>query len=473
MKKTEFPTQGQHWIYKCLPFALAVLTLLVTGCPHNEYLVELAPQGDSIERTLVFYRADNGSQPNYQKFDTNELANIIAWYPAHSLTNLNFGARYSVHGVFTNDLPADVGGAGTYSHLTTSLGDVGFYVERFRGNDDLAGMAERRFKAANRLADLVVGWSRMELGRQPGYDKLHQFLNVDFRRDLKNLGTYYWEGQLANGYKTNADEEFVVRFGQYLHERGYFTAGEIPELFRETTGNNPEALLLPIQRLVARKMGVLDTKPVPACLAFLANEKMIEESFDKYLASTELYRAELKQWKQDKKRNPKLKEPEPGDLAGNAFSDLGGLDSSQPDHLVVRLSLLSPPAQSNGRWDDAVKQVVWDTNIEGRTNATQLPFFCYASWAQADESFQKEHLGKVALIGDELTKYCLWRNSQDARRGGEWDAFLAHLQPAAGLGEKIASFRFSGEPNEAGTNGKQKITSPSAYPRELLDEALR
>ena len=114
-------------------------------------------------------------------------------YPPHSLTN--DGLRYIARGEFTNELPADVGGAGAYTHLTNSLGEAGFYVERFRGNDDLAGMTERRFKAADQLADLFIGWSRMELGQEPGYDQLHQFLDADFRRDLKNLGAYLWEGR--------------------------------------------------------------------------------------------------------------------------------------------------------------------------------------------------------------------------------------------------------------------------------------
>jgi len=59
---------------------------------------------------------------------------------------------------------------------------------------------------------------------------------VDLRRDLKNLGAYCWEGQFASGYKTNADEELTVRYGQYLLERGYFTIGEIPGLFRGVSG---------------------------------------------------------------------------------------------------------------------------------------------------------------------------------------------------------------------------------------------
>jgi hypothetical protein len=476
MKKLGILIREKHSLYQCLPFALAAMALVVTGCPHNQYIVQLKPRGNSIERTLVFYCADgvntNTGTPNYQSFDAAELATITSLYLAQGLTNN--GGRYVARGVFTNALPDDVGGSGAYTNLTTSLGEAGFYVERFRGNDDLAGMSERRSKAAERLADLFVGWSRMELGREPGYGKLRQFLDVDFRRDLKNLGAYWWEGQLASGYKTNVDEEFIVRFGEYLFERGYFTIGEIPGLFRVASGDNPQALLRQIQRLVARKMGVLKTEPVPASLAFLADETKMEKSFDKYLAGTTLYRAKLKQWKVDKKLKPDLKQPEPSEVVDDAVGNLVQVELfGQPDHLAVRLSLPSSPVHSNGRWDEALKQVVWETDIENRTNASHFPFSCYASWAQADQAYQTEHLGKVALTGDELTQYCLWRSSQDKPRGGEWDAFLAGLQPGSGLVKKLDAFRFPGEPDQAGTNSQQKIPSPSVYPRELLKAALR
>jgi hypothetical protein len=473
MKKLGMLISGKPSLSKCLPFAMAAMTLVVTGCPHNQYIVELKPQGNSIERTLVFYCEDgvntNTGNPNYQPFDTAELAAITSLYPALGLTN--DGGCYIARGEFTSELPNDVGGAGAYTNLTTSLGEAGFYVERFRGNDDLAGMSERRFKAADRLADLFVGWSRMELGREPGYGKLRQFLDVDFRRDLKNLSAYWWEGQLASGYKTNADEEFVVRFGQYLLERGYFTIGEIPGVFRDASGDDTQAQLRRIQRLVARKMGVLETEPVPASLAFLADETTMEKSFDKYLAGTAQYRAKLKQWKKDRKLKPDLKQPEPSEVASDAAAGLIEFHLfGQPDHLTVRLSLPSSPVHSNGRWDAALKQVVWETNIEGRTNASHFPFSCYASWAQADQEYQKEHFGRVALTGDELTQYCLWRSSQDQQEGDEWDAFVASLQPGSGLAERIAAFRFTGEPAQVGTN---TIPSRSVYPRELLKAALQ
>ena len=225
---------------------------------------------------------------------------------------------------------------------------------------------------------------------------------------------------------------------------------------------------------MARKMGVPETEPVPASLAFLADETMMEKSFDKYLAGTDFYRAKLKQWEEDEKQKPDTKQPEPLEVVNDAVEILIGSDLfGQTDHLVVRLSLPAAPVHSNGRWDKELKQVVWETDIENGTNASHFPFICYASWAQAGQAFQKKHFGRVVLTGDELTQYCLWRSSQDQQEGGEWDAFIASLQPGSGLVKKLDAFRFPGEPDQVGTNGQPEIPGPSVYPRELLKTALR
>ena len=476
MKRTGTNMRGRHLLHQCLPFVLAAMAIVVTGCPRNQYIVELKPQGNRIERTLIFYREDgentNTGAPNYQTFDAGELAAIAALYPAGGLTS--DGDRHVVRGEFANELPHDVGGAGAYTNLVTSLGEAGIYVERFRGNDDLAGMTERRFEVADQLADWFVGWSRMELGQAPGYDRLYQFLNEDFRRDLKNLGAYWWEGQFVANYKTNANEELAVRFGQYLLERGYFSIGETPGLFRAVSGDDPTALLPRIQRLVAGKMGVPETEPVPALLAFLGDEATMDQSFDRYLAETDAYRARLKQWEEKNAGKPDAEPPEPSVVVNDALGVLIGCDLfGQADHLVVRLSLPAAPVHSNGRWDQGLKQVVWETDLEGRTNASHFPFFCYASWTQANPEFQEQHFGRVILTGDELTQYCLWRSSLDAQQGDQWDAFLAGLKPGEGLAKTLDAFRFPGEPASAGTNNLQKVPSLSACPRELFKSALQ
>jgi hypothetical protein len=449
---------------------LVLLAVLLAGCPRNEYIVELKPHGNTIERTLTYYRVDVGESNNvngYQPFPTVEMGDINSLYPPDGITN--DGDRHTVHGVFTNALPNDVGGVSAYTNVDTSLGSAGFYVERFRGNDDLAGITEKHTKAADNLTDLILGWSKSELGSQPGYDKLAQFLNVDFRRDLKNLGAYWWEGNFAAGYSTNGAEEFLVRFGQYLVERGYLQIGDMPVLFRSAVETDSIKWNLLLQRLVARKMGVPDSQPLPASLAFLADNDAVSKSFENYLTNTDSYRAKLKQWDEDRKTNADLPRPDP---SGDEAKDLVdfNLFGNPNDVLTVRLSLPLAPVHCNGRWDETSKEVIWNTNIVDRTNLSRLPVACYANWAEPAALFQKAHLGKVALTGDELTEYCLWRTSLDAKQAGEWDALLESLQPGNQLTNAINNFRFSGEPPSSATNN---ITSPSAFARELVTDALK
>src|SRR5882724_10081227 len=167
---------------KYLVLCLAIVALLVTGCPRNEYTVKLKPRGKVMERKLLFYCADGtdtNGVPKYQDFSTNELAAIAKEYPAGSVTQ--DGERHFAAGEFAGEMPDEVGGAGSYTNQDTSLGSAGFYLERFRGNDDLVGMTEERFKAADQLTDLLIGWSKAELGGEAHYPELRRFLDVDFR----------------------------------------------------------------------------------------------------------------------------------------------------------------------------------------------------------------------------------------------------------------------------------------------------
>ena len=109
---------GQLWLKrlsrtKCLTLALAALTFMVTGCPFNDYTVELKPQGKVMERTLTFYCADgirSNGIPIYCAMDVKEVAAIAALYPTNGYTK--DGERHIVRGKFTGVMPSDVGGQG-------------------------------------------------------------------------------------------------------------------------------------------------------------------------------------------------------------------------------------------------------------------------------------------------------------------------------------------------------------------------
>jgi hypothetical protein len=207
---------------KCLPVCLGLLAALVTGCPRNQYVVELTPHGDALERRLVFYR-ENGKDTNgvtiCQDFPEDQLAAIKKVYPQGGVKA--DGQRHIAQGQFVGAMPNDVGGAGGWTNLATTMGNAALYSERFRGSDDFAITSKNKLEAIDQLTDLLIGWSRMELGQEPKYENLHRFLDVDFRRDVKNFTLYNWAQEISANFNSKADEEFAVRFGQYLRKSAF------------------------------------------------------------------------------------------------------------------------------------------------------------------------------------------------------------------------------------------------------------
>jgi hypothetical protein len=460
-----FPGTLRLVCQRFLPVTLLTLLCgLLTGCPHNDYTVELKPSAKGVERTLSFYRTDGSRSngiPNYQEFSTNELAALASAYPA--APSELAGPRYLVKGEFAGPLPDDIGGAGSYTNLTTRLGTAGFYLERFRGDDDLAAKTTRRLHAADQMTDLVVGWTQTEFSRERGYKKLHAFLDGDFRRDLKNAEQYLWAGQVSTLSNSNAPEEFAVRFGQYLFERGYLKLSDLPALNSAIQyGGDDAALRHLIQRLAAEKMG-LAAEPLPKSFAVLNDATALEKSWDRYLARTDLYRAKLKEWKRQKKSDAKSEPPQPSAVTTDLLGELIDGSSGEPDRLTVRLELAHAPSHTNGKWQNG--QVVWETTLDEKR---ALPVVCYASWSDSDAPFQAAHFGRVLLAGDALTDYCLWQYGLGAERMREWESFLAGLQPGSELNKQLATFQFAGEPKPpaGGTNqlnpGCQMLTDALA-----------
>ncbi len=446
---------------------LAALAALVTGCPHNDYTVELTTRGNVIERKLTFYRVDgtntNGA-PNYQSFPSNELAAITALYPPGLVTRE--GEKHIARAEFAGALPPDVGGAGSYKHFVSSVGSAGFYLERFRGNDDLAAEATNRLAAADQLADFVLGWSRAEFRHEPRYQNLRRFLDGDFRRDLKNLSLYLWAGDVSSLCKPEATEEFIVRFGQYLIERGYLKPEDALALVPTFSGDDSGRACLLLQALLAEKLGVSPASPMPKSLAFLADPETLQKSWDKFLSGTGAYRARLRQWEKERKLTPNAQKPSPSVVVDDLFSTLATSGSTAEDaSLTVRLSLPSAPDHTNGKWDQTRSQVVWESSLESKESATRLPAFCYACWTTPDDKFQVDHFGRAFLHGDELLQYCAWRSGLDDLQAGEWEKLLSGLQPGAELTNALAAFQFSAT--------QPRSSTAADFGKDLLKGALQ
>jgi len=440
---------------------MATLLVFSTGCPHNNYEVTLTPRGDEVERTVQFYRSDGQSSSTtnstYEPFDPEELASISAFYPEDGLTS--DGDRHTVRGKFHGALPGDIGGAGWYRRLTTNLGEACFYVERFRGNDDVVRMLAERFRAADQLTDLVVGWVKLEFMSEPGFANLHQFIDHDFRQDLKNWSIYGWMGE---GLKPDdSSDEYSVRFGQYLIEREYVTDEEAPGLIWGQMDDETVLCSL-LQQLIARKLEVPQEQPMPAALVFIADPKALSDSWDNYITNTDAYREKLRIWENYKTTNPQAKKPDPDSVLEDLINVLGESGNvGGGNHLSVKLTLPSEPLRTNGKWDETNQWVVWESGLAGKYEISRLPVICYADWVAPREDFQWDHLGSVSLTGEELLKYCLWQTGLEEKKAAEWEQFLASLRPGENAIKKLDNFRFPDEPEQANANnsdvGKQLI----------------
>ena len=146
-----------------------------TGCPHDCFEVEVRPAGETFHAKLTAWhvggptarttRTSSGFRPSNSR--------VGRLYPKRETPD---NAKKQVFsGQFTDRTPADIGGAGFYTHFALPLGSTSCYVERFSGNDDLESELSQRRQAAEQSTDLVVGWLTAELGRDPNFPRRRSF----------------------------------------------------------------------------------------------------------------------------------------------------------------------------------------------------------------------------------------------------------------------------------------------------------
>lgn len=212
------------------PFRCGVVVLLLlAGCDHDCFEIEVRPAGQAFQRKLTCWHVgDNDAE--LSSLSAEKLQRLGRLYSTRETPPATVKQVFS--GQFTDRPPADVGGAGSYRHLSSPLGGTSWYVERFRGNDDLESRLAKRRQAADKSTDLLVGWLGAELGHDHNFPALKKFLAEDFRRDLTNLGLYQFAGDVTSECEKGSDNEFLVRAGLYLCERGYFSPKDIPILVR-------------------------------------------------------------------------------------------------------------------------------------------------------------------------------------------------------------------------------------------------
>ncbi len=448
-----------------------MIAAAVAGCEHDHFVVEVTPEGDGFQRKLTCWHVSGEGGKDVRPLAKEKLAVIGKLYETSEA--IEGGKKHVFTGRFTDKTPADVGGAGSYTHFASPLGSTSCYIERFRGNDDLEAELATRRAAADKLADLAIGWFESELGQEPGFDRLKTFLDNDLRRDLKNLAVYGWTAEAVQGYKSETEAEFLVRVAHYLCDRGYLSPQDLPRLVRAAWwGDDPAPLLEHVRRFVAAKMGVRAEEPAPASLAFLGDLKRFTASWERYLRTTELFKKRVEKWEQERKTDPLASAPTPDDVLLDLACQLALRFRMFEEDDVVELKLHcgQEPYETNGRWDQQAAAICWSNTLRP---GAPLPVFCFALWSRPDRGFQEAHFGKVLLEGEDLAEYVVWYcglNSEEAR---EWDQLIAGCEPDGDLRPAIKRFRFSSEPWPNPNKLEKGPASLADTPRGLILDALK
>ncbi len=435
--------------------AALVVVGLIAGCPHDEYAIELTPQGDRMHRELTVSRtgmevvdfADTEGGPE-------KLAAISEFYPAEVETNTDGGHAFAYD--FAYAMPNDVGGAGEYITFDSPMGRSSAYVERFRGDDSPAQRIQAAFDAADELTDLVIAWLEYELSEYEEFAKLRAFLDEQARNDLKNLSiaTFLLDSTSSaqwaeDDFADQLKQEVIARTVQYIVERQYILPGEVPAFWRGIMAKTPDGgemvnIKPLLMNMLQRKADLQDEDMLAALGDIFTNSSSLEESLTEYLATTEAYQQLLAEWEQ---RDDESGRPEP--VAVLVDMDYAMIlwwefDIFETDDVAkVTLREVTEPLVTNGLWDEKARKISWENTL----NDTSLPAICYAAWTTPDDAFQKKRFGRTILDGKELLDYCLWYNSLTAEESTEWDAMIDQFKP--GDDDSVAmmkAFRFSGGP---------------------------
>lgn len=403
---------------------ILVVCLSIVGCGRPTiYRVSMTPEGEGVRRELTVVNGDE-LEPMLRKIYAN--VPVDEWDEP----------RYK--GVF-HLLPEDVGGSGTWLKISSPMGQVYGYAERFRGDDDLVGQVEARLLATDRMADLLIAWFELELEDDPAWATLRAFMDTQMRHDMKNMSLYLLELERAGQTEEQWFSAYVARVGQYLIDRGYLEAGDLGAMLRmfSPSSDGPDDLL---ERMVAVRMGLADGEEVPASLGFLKwKEGEITDSWEGFIDSPAC--AEIVNGWGELEADEQI---EPGDIEGTVvFVFLSAIGTEfelfrSPDEVHMKLSCPVEPIVTNGEWYAEAGEVYWDGHIRERFG---LPLFYYAFWGEADEVYQTGHFGEVLFDGERMAQMVLWYTGLSAEDQQRWDVFVESLDPSSLLEDQVDAAR--------------------------------
>ena len=414
-----------------LILSITLAAVVVSGCRQNLYQVDMEASDDGFQRTMQWdVTKHNDSSAAETQSDTTLMSRIYK-------RQVTKDKQFKGSGKFIGRTPNDVGGNGWWVCYPSAFGTTWAYIEEFRGQDDAVLQLNQMFSVVDKITNMLSDWLGSEMGKDPNFPKLDAFINKDLRHDLRNVITLFYAYQIT---KTESDEEkdsallaVQGKIAAYLLKRNYISIKEIPLLARaseEAKNDSPEMLLNLFHRVIARRMGIADDKPLPQSLAFLKTQETIVESLTNYMKTLPEVKKTLAEIVKDRdQKQPSEKDFE--DAFGKVMEDI-----CKPvrdtfmlflDYDTVDLTLKTKiaPHTTNGLYDPEINMVTWSNNIELRSDKYfSPPAVCYAIWAEADKKAQQKHLGQVCLEGEELMQYCLWRAALTPAEAKEWQGLV-------------------------------------------------
>jgi hypothetical protein len=417
-----------------------VLLAGLIGCDHEEYEIELAPQGASMHRFLTAKHVPLNGDSTFPAAKATALARI---YPEQLETEDDRTVAF--RGEFVEQMPNDIGGKGEYVVYETAFGNAYAYSEQFRGEDKPSLFLEAYFEWSDQTVDILKGWLETELGETAGWEKFESFLDTHVRSDLKDMGVYYFiavnQLQVATG--TEADEETLAeqlafRMVQYFVAHDYITPEQVPGITRLFTMNEQDEAAIAgiLVDIVRRKAEIDDEEFLTALHELFSDTKRLDVSLSDYVTvNVPMTGGDA----DEGDSTPTL----PAPPIGMTFLPQDKLS------LTLRLPHNANLVNANGQIDEDSGTVTWSSDLPDKDVAELLPVHCFAAWTVADTDAQTTHLGGTPLFGEKLLMYAMWRNSLAADEAAEWNAVIAALSPDDEASvAALRDFRFSNEPLE-------------------------
>ena len=245
--------------------AMVVLLLLV-GCTHTTYDVELSTEDQQLRRVVTEkYRDTQNPEHNRDTLLTDSLCTVM---------------------------PEDLDNAGQYVRYESQMGTAQLYIEQIRGNDHPAHIIETGLEKVEEGVDKLLTkmpelraqmetWGEVDPAVLSELPKIETFIDTTLRDDLKDLYIYCYLA--ANSpyttwqRSTDEDEpidnhgrmtlEIGMRMGQFLLQEEYLTADTLPmwgRAFSEGMDFESGTGQLLLAAILERKAGVVNAPDVAA-----------------------------------------------------------------------------------------------------------------------------------------------------------------------------------------------------------------